>query len=158
MHATPEQIKDAYRKLVKRYHPDARLTRGEEVKEQEPNADKFRDVAEAYGVLSVRESRVQYDLSRKKNPDLYKGMSDVDFIMEQRRDMRDKRGLTPKDKPERGSYADQRLAQLRKERDKYNVNHLGYYNGGLPQKDRGTMRGKSMGNPGDFHSPQLHNF
>jgi len=37
--------------------------------EHEPNADKFRDVAEAYAVLSQRESRVNYDLTRKRNPD-----------------------------------------------------------------------------------------
>ena len=36
----------------------------------------FRDVAEAYQVLSVAENRASYDLSRKKNPDLYKGMSE----------------------------------------------------------------------------------
>jgi DnaJ-class molecular chaperone len=40
------------------------MLRGEDTKavEYEPNADKFRDVTEAYGVLSVRESRVIYDL------------------------------------------------------------------------------------------------
>ena len=30
--------------------------------------NKFRDVVEAYQVLSVKESRADYDLSRKKNP------------------------------------------------------------------------------------------
>jgi DnaJ-class molecular chaperone len=66
--ATPEQIKDAYRLLAKKFHPDVRSA-GDD---HEPNQDKFRDVAEAYAVLSVRESRVTYDLARKKNPDLYK--------------------------------------------------------------------------------------
>jgi DnaJ-class molecular chaperone len=74
--ATPEQIKEAYRKLAKRYHPDVRSSSPNEV--HEPNPDKFRDVAEAYAVLSVRESRVNYDLTRKKNPDLYKQMSEKD--------------------------------------------------------------------------------
>lgn len=75
----------------------------------EPSVDKFRDVTEAYGVLSVRESRVNYDLSRKKNPDLYKPLSETQFDMDNRRDMRDKRGLTPKASAERGSYAEERL-------------------------------------------------
>jgi hypothetical protein len=38
------------------------------------------------------------------------------------------------------------------------VNHLGYYSGGLPRKDSGPLRGKSLGNPGEFHSPQFHNY
>jgi DnaJ-class molecular chaperone len=42
----------------------------------EPNADLFRDVVEAYQVLSVRETRANYDLSRKKNPEQYFAMSE----------------------------------------------------------------------------------
>jgi DnaJ-class molecular chaperone len=91
--ATPEQIKDAYRDLVKKYHPDARVS--QEVKDSEPNVDKFRDVTEAYQVLSQRQSRINYDLSRKKNPDLYKPISERQFDMENRRDLRDRRGVTP---------------------------------------------------------------
>ena len=68
--ATPEQIKEAYRRLAKKFHPDVRTSSPTEV--HEPNPDKFRDVAEAYAVLSVRESRVTYDLTRKKNPELYR--------------------------------------------------------------------------------------
>ena len=78
-------------------------------------------------------------------------MTEKDEKMTFRRDLRDKRGLTPVDKPDRGTYAEERLAQLKKEREKYSANHLGYYAGGLPRKDRGPMRGQSMGNPGDFH-------
>lgn len=105
--ATPEQIKEAYRKLAKKYHPDARAVGPED--KHEPNVDKFRDVAEAYAVLSVRESRVNYDLTRKKNPDSYKPVSDRQFEMDNRRDLRDKAGLTAKDRPVRGSYAEERL-------------------------------------------------
>lgn len=47
---------------------------------------------------------------------------------------------------------------MKEQREKYNVNHLGYYRGGLPQKGRGTTRGSALGNPGEFHSPQIHNF
>lgn len=123
-----------------------------------PNADKFRDVVEAYQVLSVRESRVNYDLQRKKNPDLFKGLNEHEYNLEYRRDLRDKRGIVPKDKPARGSYAEERLDMLKKEREKYSVNHLGYYEGGIPRKNSGPRRGKAIGNPGEFHSPQIHNF
>lgn len=50
--STPEQIKDAYRVLVKKYHPDARVSQDLKETPYEPNVEKFRDVTEAYGVLS----------------------------------------------------------------------------------------------------------
>jgi len=42
---------------------------------------------------------------------------------------------------------------LKAERAKYNVNDLGYYNGGVPRPRRGPIRGDAMGPAGDFHSP-----
>lgn len=50
------------------------------------------------------------------------------------------------------------MAELQKEREKYNVNHLGYYNGGVPRAGRGAVRGAALAAPGTFHSPQIHNF
>lgn len=44
--ATPEQIKDAYRVQAKKFHPDV-------VGSAKPDANMFRDVQEAYAVLSV---------------------------------------------------------------------------------------------------------
>ena len=44
--ATPEQIKDAYRAAVKMYHPDVAGSSA-------PDSEKFRDVQEAYGILSI---------------------------------------------------------------------------------------------------------
>lgn len=72
--ATPEQIKEQYRKLAKKYHPDVKSS--DKNTEHQPNPDLFREVVEAYQVLSVRDSRTSYDLARKKNPDIYKGVSD----------------------------------------------------------------------------------
>lgn len=60
--------------------------------------------------------------------------------MEERRAMRDKTGMVPKPKPERGSFMEQRLKELERERAKFNVNHLGYYNGGLPSKGEMAVR------------------
>lgn len=52
--ATIEEIKKAYRKLARQYHPD--LNPGD--KEAE---DKFKDIGEAYEVLSDASRRSQYD-------------------------------------------------------------------------------------------------
>lgn len=35
---------------------------------------------------------------------------------------------------------------------------MGFYNGGVPRANRGSVRGESLGRPGNFHSPGMHNF
>ena len=61
--STGEEIKAAYREMAKKHHPDVRTSEGD----HQPDLDKFRDILEAYQVLSVRESRISYDLSRKQH-------------------------------------------------------------------------------------------
>src|SRR5690349_22001233 len=51
--ATQEQIQRAYRKLARQYHPDVNKDPGAE--------DRFKDVAEAYDVLSDADTRRRYD-------------------------------------------------------------------------------------------------
>lgn len=52
--ATPDQIKAAYRKLARKLHPD--------VNPNDPSAEeKFKDINEAYQVLSDAEKRQKYD-------------------------------------------------------------------------------------------------
>src|SRR6266849_3031194 len=52
--ATEEEIKKAYRNLAKKHHPD----RNKGNKEAE---NKFKEISEAYAVLSDKEKREQYD-------------------------------------------------------------------------------------------------
>lgn len=55
--ATDEEIKKAYRRLAKKYHPDAQHT--EEDKKQAEA--KFKEISQAYSVLSDSNKRAQYD-------------------------------------------------------------------------------------------------
>ncbi len=55
--SSPDEIKKAYRKLAKEYHPDA--TGGDPKKES-----KFKDISEAYSILSDDKKRSQYDQLR----------------------------------------------------------------------------------------------
>ena len=53
--ATEDEIKRAYRKLAKKYHPDANPDNKEKA------AEKFKEISEAYEVLMDKDKRAQYD-------------------------------------------------------------------------------------------------
>ncbi len=70
--ASKEQIKDAYRKLAMQFHPD---------RNKEPGAEeKFKEVSEAYAVLSDDQKRSQYETygqegfsQRYSDEDIFRG-------------------------------------------------------------------------------------
>ena len=58
--ASKDEIKKAYRKLSKQYHPDIN---------KEPGADeKFKEIAEAYEVLSDEQAKARYDQFGHQDP------------------------------------------------------------------------------------------
>ncbi|MBF0120406.1 MAG: DnaJ domain-containing protein [Desulfobacterales bacterium] len=71
--SSEEEIKKVYRKLAMKYHPDR--TKGDKVSEE-----KFKEISEAYAVLSDKEKRKQYDTfgsagfqQRFSQEDIFKG-------------------------------------------------------------------------------------
>lgn len=56
--ASPDEIKKAYRRLAKKYHPDANPN-------DKAAAERFKEISEAQAILSDPDQRKQYDMMRK---------------------------------------------------------------------------------------------
>lgn len=62
--ADESQLKTAYRNLAQQWHPDKHE---QDSKEQEEAAEKFKEISEAYSVLSDPEKKANYDLTGDPN-------------------------------------------------------------------------------------------
>jgi curved DNA-binding protein len=80
--ASDEEIKKAYRKLAMKYHPD-------HAKGDKASEEKFKELSEAYAVLSDKEKRHQYDTfgsagfqQRYSQEDIFRGFDISDILKE----------------------------------------------------------------------------
>ncbi len=80
--ASQDEIKKAYRKLARKYHPDH--AGGDKASEE-----KFKEISEAYAVLSDEEKRKQYDTygsedfqQRYSQEDIFRGSNVEDILRE----------------------------------------------------------------------------
>jgi DnaJ family protein A protein 2 len=69
--ATDEEIKKAYKKMVKIHHPD----RHQDSQEKEKHTKKYKDISEAFEILYNPEKRKKYDIGGK---DALKGTPQTD--------------------------------------------------------------------------------
>ena len=71
--ATEEEIKKAYKKMALRYHPDKNKAAGAE--------EKFKEIAEAYEVLSDKSKREIYDKYGEEGLKGKSGKADVHTLI-----------------------------------------------------------------------------
>lgn len=66
--ATQDELKKAYRKLSMQYHPDRQA--GKNDAEKKDAEEKFKEVSEAYSILSDKDKRAQYDQFGFEGPNM----------------------------------------------------------------------------------------
>ena len=81
--ATEEDIKKAFRKLSRKYHPD--MQQGKSESEKKEAEEKFKELASAYEVLGDKNKRQQYDQFGFN--DGFSGGVDMDDFMQRHADM-----------------------------------------------------------------------
>jgi curved DNA-binding protein len=79
--ATADQLKKAYRKLAKQWHPDRNLNN------KDASETKFKEISEAYAVLSDKDKRAKYDRfghdkfhQAYSNEDIFSGANFQDIL------------------------------------------------------------------------------
>ena len=144
--ASNEEIKKAYHSLAKKYHPDVTT----KVEHNLIQMEKFRDVAEAYAVLTNALARHKYDLTKNSNPDAI-------FNKNKMEKTRDFTGNLAKENYTKGSYGDFKKERMDKWRKEFNVDGLNNFKGGVPRKNSGSNRAGALGNPGEPYDVYMHN-
>ncbi|WP_409297596.1 molecular chaperone DnaJ [Peribacillus sp. SCS-26] len=69
--ASKDEVKKAYRKLSKQFHPD--------INKEADAADKFKEIKEAYEVLSDDQKKAHYDQFGHTDPNMGGGFGGADF-------------------------------------------------------------------------------
>lgn len=77
--AENEEIKKAYKKLALQYHPDRQINKSED--EKKAAEEKFKEINEAYSILSDKNKRQQYDAFGTVDGNMG-GMSGADAMAE----------------------------------------------------------------------------
>jgi molecular chaperone DnaJ len=72
--ASDKELKQAFRSLARKYHPDKNSDAGAD--------EKFKEIQEAFGVLSDNEKRAQYDRFGHSGPSMGGGFSGFDIRYE----------------------------------------------------------------------------
>lgn len=86
--AAPEEIKKAYRRLAKQYHPDV-------VKDDKVKQDRIYQIQEAYACLENEDRRRKYDAECLKRPQ---------NVMDTRKKRENGTGPFEERKPDRGQF------------------------------------------------------
>lgn len=75
--ASPEELKAAYKRLALKHHPDRQA--GKNDAEKKAAEESFKEINEAYSVLSDKEKRAQYDQFGFDSPSMGNGFSSSGF-------------------------------------------------------------------------------
>ena len=63
--ASEHDIKKSFYLLAKKYHPDSSIQEGHDKKQQLKNEERFKEISNAYEVLSDKQRKSSYDELRK---------------------------------------------------------------------------------------------
>lgn len=151
--ASLEEIKKAYRALAKTYHPDVTTTA------EKPDIkalEKFREVAEAYGVLSNQKQRMKYDATQETKPEAVFNSEKMKAMKDAQKE-RDESGNLPVSEHDKGSYGYYRLERLKEWRKRFNFDNFNNFKGGVPRQYKGSIRGNSIDIPISPYDPYFHN-
>lgn len=154
--ATVEEVKKAYRVLAKKYHPDV-SSKPDTSSDKILALERFRDVAEAYAVLSNSFSKHAYDTTYKPKPDAVFNSSKMSAkAMEESADKRNNTGDFRKTDYEKGSYGDFKMEKMKEFQKQFNFDHLGNFKGGVPRRHT-YNRGGAIGPVGSAYNAYDHN-